>query len=92
MIEEVSKAVLFLASDESSFTTGGEIRVDGGTRQRQTARVVIIAALVLAYVRLAASPFLDSWVITLARVSEMLVQQGNRDFGPGAGFSRWHDV
>ena len=30
MIEEVSKAVLFLASDESSFTTGGEIRVDGG--------------------------------------------------------------
>jgi NAD(P)-dependent dehydrogenase (short-subunit alcohol dehydrogenase family) len=30
MIEEVSKAVLFLASDESSFTTGGEVRVDGG--------------------------------------------------------------
>jgi cyclopentanol dehydrogenase len=29
-IEEVSNAVLFLASDESTFTTGGEIRVDGG--------------------------------------------------------------
>jgi 3alpha(or 20beta)-hydroxysteroid dehydrogenase len=29
-IEEVSRAVLFLASDESTFTTGGEIRVDGG--------------------------------------------------------------
>jgi NAD(P)-dependent dehydrogenase (short-subunit alcohol dehydrogenase family) len=29
-IEEVSNAVVFLASDESSFTTGGEIRVDGG--------------------------------------------------------------
>jgi NAD(P)-dependent dehydrogenase (short-subunit alcohol dehydrogenase family) len=29
-IEEVSNAVLFLASDESSFTTGGELRVDGG--------------------------------------------------------------
>jgi 3alpha(or 20beta)-hydroxysteroid dehydrogenase len=29
-IEEVSEAVLFLASDESSFTTGGELKVDGG--------------------------------------------------------------
>ena len=29
-IEEVSNAVLFLASDESSFTTGGELKVDGG--------------------------------------------------------------
>ena len=29
-IEEVSHAVLFLASDESTFTTGGEVRVDGG--------------------------------------------------------------
>jgi NAD(P)-dependent dehydrogenase (short-subunit alcohol dehydrogenase family) len=29
-IEEVSLGVLYLASDESSFTTGGELRVDGG--------------------------------------------------------------
>ena len=29
-IAEVSQAVLFLASDESTFTTGAEIRVDGG--------------------------------------------------------------
>jgi NAD(P)-dependent dehydrogenase (short-subunit alcohol dehydrogenase family) len=29
-IEEVSHAVLFLASDESTFTTGAELRVDGG--------------------------------------------------------------
>jgi cyclopentanol dehydrogenase len=29
-IEEVSNAVLFLASEESTFTTGGELRVDGG--------------------------------------------------------------
>lgn len=29
-IEEVSHAVLFLASDESSFTTGSELKVDGG--------------------------------------------------------------
>jgi 3alpha(or 20beta)-hydroxysteroid dehydrogenase len=29
-VEEVSYAVLYLASDESSFTTGGELRVDGG--------------------------------------------------------------
>jgi 3alpha(or 20beta)-hydroxysteroid dehydrogenase len=38
-IEEVSNAVLYLASDESSFTTGSEIRVDGGAlagvRQRR---------------------------------------------------------
>jgi 3alpha(or 20beta)-hydroxysteroid dehydrogenase len=29
-VQEVSLAVLYLASDESSFTTGGELRVDGG--------------------------------------------------------------
>jgi NAD(P)-dependent dehydrogenase (short-subunit alcohol dehydrogenase family) len=29
-IDEVSQAVLFLASDEASFTTGGELKVDGG--------------------------------------------------------------
>jgi NAD(P)-dependent dehydrogenase (short-subunit alcohol dehydrogenase family) len=29
-IEEVSYAVLYLASDESSFTTGSELKVDGG--------------------------------------------------------------
>ena len=29
-IDEVSQAVLFLASGESSFTTGGELKVDGG--------------------------------------------------------------
>lgn len=29
-ISEVSNAVLFLASDEATFTTGGELRVDGG--------------------------------------------------------------
>ncbi len=29
-IEEVSKAVLYLASDEFSFTTGSELKVDGG--------------------------------------------------------------
>ncbi|MFI5012313.1 MAG: SDR family NAD(P)-dependent oxidoreductase [Hyphomicrobiales bacterium] len=29
-IEEVSQGVLFLASDESSFTTGGELKIDGG--------------------------------------------------------------
>lgn len=29
-VEEVSNAVLFLASDESTFTTGGEVKVDGG--------------------------------------------------------------
>jgi NAD(P)-dependent dehydrogenase (short-subunit alcohol dehydrogenase family) len=29
-IDEVSQAVLFLASNESSFTTGGELKVDGG--------------------------------------------------------------
>jgi 2-keto-3-deoxy-L-fuconate dehydrogenase len=28
--EEVARAALFLASDESSFTTGSEVRVDGG--------------------------------------------------------------
>jgi 3alpha(or 20beta)-hydroxysteroid dehydrogenase len=40
-IEEVSKAVLYLASDEASFTTGGELKVDGGAlagvKQRPTA-------------------------------------------------------
>lgn len=30
MEEEVAKAVLFLASSDSSFTTGAEILVDGG--------------------------------------------------------------
>ncbi|MFD3453286.1 glucose 1-dehydrogenase [Streptomyces sp. NPDC058691] len=34
--EEVAEAVLFLASDRSSFTTGGEIYVDGGVNQFQT--------------------------------------------------------
>jgi 3alpha(or 20beta)-hydroxysteroid dehydrogenase len=29
-VEEVSWAVLFLASDESSFTTGADLRIDGG--------------------------------------------------------------
>jgi NAD(P)-dependent dehydrogenase (short-subunit alcohol dehydrogenase family) len=29
-IEDVSNAVLFLASDDSAFTTGSEIKVDGG--------------------------------------------------------------
>jgi NAD(P)-dependent dehydrogenase (short-subunit alcohol dehydrogenase family) len=28
--EEVAKAVLFLSSDDSSFTTGTELQVDGG--------------------------------------------------------------
>jgi len=31
--EEVAAAALFLASDESSFTTGAEIAVDGGMAQ-----------------------------------------------------------
>ncbi|MFJ8613699.1 SDR family oxidoreductase [Streptomyces sp. NPDC093675] len=33
--EEVASAVLFLASDESTFTTGGEVFVDGGLNQFQ---------------------------------------------------------
>jgi 2-keto-3-deoxy-L-fuconate dehydrogenase len=28
--EEIASAALYLASDESSFTTGTEIRIDGG--------------------------------------------------------------
>ncbi len=31
--EEIASAALFLASDESSFMTGGEIFVDGGSEQ-----------------------------------------------------------
>lgn len=32
--EEVSKLIVFLASDESSFSTGSEFTIDGGTRAR----------------------------------------------------------
>lgn len=34
--EEAADAVLFLACDRGSFTTGGEIYVDGGINQFQT--------------------------------------------------------
>ena len=36
--EEVANTILFLASDESSFTTGAEFMVDGGSRRSNARR------------------------------------------------------